>query len=134
MKLPTIISELKRHQLHMAIVIDEYGGTMGCITMEDVLEELVGDIWDESDEIINDFIPLGENIYEVSGDLAIHDFLEYLDIDDRNFDSDYTTVGGWTIEILNRIPNINDSFTYKNLTVTVTALDARRVARLSVYM
>ncbi len=134
MKLPTIFSELKRQQLHMAIVTDEYGGTMGCITMEDVLEELVGEIWDESDEIINDFIPVGENTYEVSGDLTIHDFMEYVDIDDRNFESDYTTVGGWTIEVLNRFPNINDSFKYKNLTVTVTALDARRVARLSVYV
>lgn len=132
MKLPAIFSELKRRRLQMAVVTDEYGGTMGCITMEDVLEELVGEIWDEADEISNDFMITGENTYVVSGDLSIHDFLEYLDIDERDFESDYKTVGGWAIEVLNKFPNINDSFEYKNLTVTVIALDGLRVAKLSI--
>lgn len=132
MKLPVIFAELKRRRLQMAIVTDEYGGTMGCITMEDVLEELVGDIWDETDEIINEFVSVGENNYEVSGDVAIRDFLEYVDIDDRDFEGDYMTVGGWAIEMLNGLPNIDDMFEYKNLTVTVSALDGMRVTKLSV--
>ena len=134
MKLPKIFSELKRRQLHMAIVTDEHGGTMGCITMEDILEELVGDIWDESDEITDDFVLVGENTFEVSGDLPLIDFLEYVNIDERYFDSDYTTVGGWTIERLNGFPNIHDSFQYDHLTVTVIAVDGLRVERLLVHV
>lgn len=132
MKLPAVFAELQRRRLQMAIVTDEYGGTMGCITMEDVLEQLVGDIWDETDEIIKEFVSVGENTYEVSGDLTIRDFLEYADVDDRDFESNYRTVGGWAIEMLNGLPNTGDTFEYKNLTVTVIALDGLRVARLSV--
>ena len=132
MKLPAIFAELKRRRLQLAIVTDEYGGTMGCITMEDVLEQLVGDIWDETDEIINEFVIIGENTYEVSGDLTIRDFFEYVDIDDRDFESEYSTVGGWTIEMLNGLPNTGDTFRYKNLTIKVIELDGMRITRLSV--
>jgi CBS domain containing-hemolysin-like protein len=132
MKLPDVFSELKRRRLHMAIVTDEYGGTMGCVTMEDILEELVGDIWDESDEITNDFVRVDDNTYEVSGDVSIYDFLEFFDLESRDFESEYTTVGGWAIEMFDGFPNINDSFEYENLTVTVTELDGLRVARLTV--
>jgi putative hemolysin len=131
-KLPAVFNELQSRRLQMAIVTDEYGGTMGCITMEDVLEQLVGDIWDESDEIIRDFICVGENSYELSGDLSIHDFVEYLDLNEQDFESHYTTVGGWAIEMLNRFPNLFDSFVYKNLIVTVIGLDGLRVTVLSV--
>jgi putative hemolysin len=132
MKLPDAFSELQKRKLEMAIVTDEYGGTMGCVTMEDILEELVGDIWDESDEITNEFVLVSENSYEVSGDMSIYDFLEYMDIDDRDFDSEYTTVGGWAIEMFDGFPNVGDTFEYKNLTVTVTELDGRRVEKLYV--
>ena len=94
----------------------------------------MGDIWDESDEIEDDFICIGENTYLVSGDLALHDFLGYLDLDDRDFESEYTTVGGWAIENLDGFPNTNDSFRYKNLTVTVTHVDGLRVERVSVFV
>ena len=132
MKLPDAFSELKKKKLHMAIVTDEYGGTMGCITMEDILEELVGDIWDESDVITNDFVAVCDNCYEVSGDMSIYDFLDYVGIDDRDFDSEYTTVGGWAIEMFDGFPDAGDKFEYKNLTVTVTGLDGRRVEKLLV--
>lgn len=132
MKLPDIFDELKNRRLQMAIVTDEYGGTMGCITMEDILEELVGDIWDETDEIVNEFKVTGENTYEVSGDLSLRDFFDYVDLDDRDFESDYSTVGGWAIEMIDDIPNIGDTFKYKNLTIKVTALDGVRVTGLSI--
>lgn len=132
MKLPDAFSELKKRKLHMAIVTDEYGGTMGCVTMEDILEELVGDIWDESDVITNDFVEVSENTYEVSGDMSIYDFLDYVDIDDHDFESEYTTVGGWAIEMFDGFPDIGDAFDYKNLTVVVTELDGRRVEKLLV--
>jgi putative hemolysin len=132
MKLPDVFSELKRRRLHMAIVTDEYGGTMGCVTMEDILEELVGDIWDESDEITDDFVRVDDNTYEVSGDVSVYDFLEFFDLESRDFESEYTTVGGWAIEMLDGFPNVNDSFNFENLIVTVTELDGLRVARLTV--
>lgn len=134
MKLPDIFDELKNRRLQMAIVTDEYGGTMGCITMEDVLEELVGDIWDETDEIINEFKAIGENTYEVSGDLSLRDFFDYVDVDDRDFESDYSTVGGWAIEMIDDIPGIGDTFKYKNLTIKVIELDGMRVTKLSVFV
>ena len=96
------------------------------------MEELVGDIWDESDEITNDFVRVDDNTYEVSGDVSIYDFLEFFDLESRDFESEYTTVGGWAIEMFDGFPNINDSFEYENLTVTVTELDGLRVARLTV--
>ncbi|HHX38284.1 MAG TPA: HlyC/CorC family transporter [Clostridiaceae bacterium] len=132
MKLPDVFSELKKRRLHMAIVTDEYGGTMGLITMEDVLEELVGDIWDESDEITNDFVRIDSNTFEVSGDVSIYDFLEYFVLESRDFESEYTTVGGWAIEMLDGFPNVNDSFEYENLIITITQLDGLRVASLTV--
>ena len=134
MKLPDLFDELKNRRLQMAIVTDEYGGTMGCITMEDILEELVGDIWDEADEIVNEFRITGENTYEVSGDLSLRDFFDYVDIDDRDFESDYSTVGGWAIEMIDDLPSIGDTFKYKNLTIRVIALDGLRVTKLSVFV
>lgn len=133
MKLPDLFDELKDRRLQMAIVTDEYGGTMGCITMEDILEELVGDIWDEADEIVNDFKIIDENTYEVSGDLSLRDFFDYVDIDDRDFESDYSTVGGWAMEMIDDIPSIGDIFKYKNLTIKVIELDGMRVTKLAVF-
>ncbi|MCE5196301.1 MAG: hemolysin family protein [Negativicutes bacterium] len=132
MKLPAVLAELKRRKMHMAIVTDEYGGTLGVVTMEDVLEQLVGEIWDESDEIVQEFTDVGENIHEVDADISIYDFLEYFDLDDRDFESDYTTVGGWAIEMLNGFPNPGDSFTYKNLTVTVDKIQEHRIIQVLV--
>ena len=68
----------------MTIVTDEYGGTMGLITMEDILEELVGDIWDEADEIVNEFTLISEYVYEVAGDMSVIDFLDFMNINDRD--------------------------------------------------
>lgn len=134
MKLPDLFDELRNRRLQMAIVTDEYGGTMGCITMEDILEELVGDIWDETDEIVNDFKIIDENTYEVNGDLSLRDFFDYVDIDDRDFESDYSTIGGWAMEMIDDIPSIGDTFKYKNLTIKVIELDGMRVTKLAVFV
>ncbi len=134
MTLPNALAELQKSNLQMTIVTDEYGGTMGLITMEDILEELVGDIWDEADEIVNEFTPISEYVYEVAGDMSVIDFLDFMNINDRDFESEYTTVGGWAIEMLDSFPDVNDSFDYKNLSVRVTELDGRRVEKLVVKM
>ncbi len=132
MPLNDVLAVMKKRQCHMVIVTDEYGGTMGCLTMEDVLEQLVGDIWDESDEIVDEFVQTGEDTYEADGDMRIYDFFEELDIDDRDFDDDNATLGGWAIEMLGDYPKAGDSFDYKNLTITVKKLQNLRVMRLAV--
>ena len=132
MPLDDVLKEMKRRQCHMVIVTDEYGGTMGCLTMEDVLEQLVGDIWDETDDIEPEITQTGEDTYDVDGDMRIEDFLDEMDIDDRDFDDDNATVGGWAIEMLGDYPKVGDMFEYKNLTVTVKKLQNRRVVLVGV--
>jgi len=133
MKLPAVLAELKRRKTHMAIVTDEYGGTMGLLTMEDVLEQLVGEIWDETDVIVNECTDLGDGLYEVSGDMSLSDFLDEVEVKPgEELEDDYTTVGGWAIERLQKFPQPGDSFTYENMTVTVTEVDDLRVLKLTV--
>lgn len=132
MKLPAALAELKRRKLHLAIVTDEYGGTMGLITMEDILEQLVGDIWDESDVVYTEIHTIDTDTYEVEGDMTVWDLFEHLDVDDRNFESEYTTVGGWAIEMLGGFPQPGESFGYENLMITVKELEEQRVAKLQV--
>jgi len=132
MKLPSVLAELKRRKMHMAVVTDEYGGTLGVLTMEDVLEQLVGEIWDESDEVEVYFKTIDENIVEVDADISIYDFLEYFEIDERDFDSDYTTVGGWVIEMLNGFPEAQASFQYLHLKVWVQEITEHRILTVRV--
>lgn len=131
-KLPAALAEMRQRQAHLAIVVDEYGGTMGIVTMEDILEQIVGDIWDETDEIVEEYTKTGETTYDVNGDMNVWDFFEMLEVNTRDFASDYTTVGGWAIEMLDASPHEGDSFTYKNLYIIVAAMDDMRVTRLSV--
>jgi CBS domain containing-hemolysin-like protein len=118
----------------MAIVTDEYGGTMGIVTMEDILEEIVGDIWDENDNIEgDDIIPVDDHTYEVDGMTPISDFFEEAEIDDRDFSSEYTTMGGWAVEMLEENPHVGDTFEWRNLKVTVTEMSENLVSRLRVH-
>lgn len=130
MKLPAVLAEMRRRQMHIAIIIDEYGGTLGLVTMEDILEEIVGEIWDESDEIKNDIVKVTDDTYEASGEMNVYDFFEDIDIDDRHFDSEYTTVGGWCVEQLDGMPHVGDSFQYENIIVTVAEMDDLRVSKV----
>lgn len=132
MKLPAILSELKRAKQHLAIVTDEYAGTLGLVSMEDVLEQLVGEIWDETDEVEEEVVERDEGIYELDGDMVISDFLELLGINENDFEAESETVGGWSIEMFGRFPRANDSFDYENLSVTVMEMDGRRVEKILV--
>lgn len=132
MKLPEVFDILNKGRLQMAIVTDEFGGTLGCITIEDVLEELVGEIWDEYDEIQQQFIEIGENSFEVCGELSLRDLAEHLDLDDDHFESEYITVGGWAVENFNGIPKVNDTFKYENLLVRTIEVDGLRVSKLRI--
>jgi len=132
MKLPSVLAELKRRKMHMAVVTDEYGGTLGVLTMEDVLEQLVGEIWDESDEVEVYFKVIDEKIVEVDADISIYDFLEYFEIDERDFDSDYTTVGGWVIDMLNGFPEAQASFQFQHLKIWVQDITNHRILTVRV--
>ena len=117
----------------MATVVDEYGGTLGIVTLEDILEELVGEIWDEHDEVVNYFTDIDEETAIVDGRADLDEFFEHFGIDKdeaENFDSQ--TVSGWVIEEIGEIPKKAQSFDYKNLTVTVNRLTQRRVLDVKV--
>ena len=100
--------------------------------MEDILEELVGDIWDESDEVVDMITKTGESTYEVNGDMNIDDLFEYFDISSKGFECDYSTVGGWAIEALDANPHIGDTFSYKSLIAVVSGMDDMRVTKVTV--
>lgn len=128
-KISDILKELQKAKSHVAVVSDEYGGTLGIVTMEDILEELVGEIYDEHDEVIELFKVIDETTDRVSCSVDLNDFEEHYDI---VCDSEAASVGGWVMEQLERIPAIGDSFPYGSLVVTVTETDARRVMEIEV--
>ena len=127
-----LLQEFRERRLHMAVVVDEYGGTMGILTLEDVLEEIVGDIWDEKDVIESDYTQDVDGAWIVDGLMQISELLELAELDDREFESEYTTVGGWATEMLDRFPEVGDSFSYQDLIITVTKTDNMRVDKLRV--
>lgn len=131
MKLDAIMNEFRRSRVHMAVVADEYGGITGIVTMEDVLEQLVGEIWDENDDIVNDWQELGKNRYECSGDLNLSDFFDHLDLDDEDLETDCATVGGWATEVIGAMPIVFDAFDYEEYTILVKHVDDNhRITRL----
>ena len=127
MKISELLPLLQSNKTHLAVVSDEYGGTEGIITIEDILEELVGEIWDEHDEVVEEFKKTGENEYIVMGSADLEDMFEFFDLDFDEDEFENNTVGGWIVEEMNRIPVAGDSFVYKNLTVKVTEVSSQRV-------
>ncbi len=130
LKISDVLKELQRNKTHMAIVTDEHGGTMGLVTMEDVLEELVGEIWDEYDEVEQNIIKIDDETYEVEGSMNIKSMMEYFGFLTKNFESEGNTVGGWVMEQLHKILEEEDSFEYKNMTVTVKEITDQRVTKV----
>ena len=132
-KLPVVLEQLRKEKKHLAIVTDEYGGTLGIITMEDVLEQIVGEIWDETDVVEpEEVIPVSDGVYNIDGDMIMDDFLELLDRDENEFETESATVGGWTLERFGAFPKAGDSFEFENLKVTVLKMDGMRVERVRV--
>ena len=128
-KIRDILKRFQHHKSHIAVVVDDFGGTLGIVTMEDILEELVGEIWDEHDEVEEDFEKLDENTYRVNCSVSLEDFMEFFDV---KLESDSVSVGGWVMEQLNRVPIKGDSFTAQNLEITVSDLSAYRVSFITV--
>jgi len=131
-RLPVALKALRERNLQMAVVLDDYGGTCGVVTLEDILEELVGDMWDESDPIENEFQQLDDTHFRISGGMSFDDLLWELDLDQFEDEFDSATVGGWVTEHLERFPEIGDTFVWQNLQVTVEALDEMRITQIQI--
>ena len=130
-KINDVLKDLQEKQMHMAIVTDEYGSTAGIVTLEDILEEIVGEIWDEHDEIIEEIKEVGEGEYIVSGRANLDKLFEELDID-LDEDLDAMTVNGWAMSILDRIPEEGDSFEELGLYVEVLEMNGKRIENVKV--
>ncbi|HAN17704.1 MAG TPA: hypothetical protein DCQ24_03425 [Bacteroidales bacterium] len=134
-KINELLKEFQSNKIHMAIVIDEYGGTNGIVTLEDVLEEIVGEITDESDEEELSYSKLDENTYLFEGKTLVNDFNKILNIEDDFFDDingDADTIAGIILDITGEIPEKNKIIKYKNLTFTIEAVDKRRIKQIKV--
>lgn len=131
-RISDLLADLRHKKQHMAIVTDEHGGTVGLVTMEDILEELVGEIWDETDRAETPIRRIDGNRFLVDGDVHIEDLFEAIAFEDKDFSCEATTVAGWALEVLGRIPKAGDSFTYKTLHLEIQAMDDLRIEAITV--
>ena len=131
MKISDLLRSMQKQKVHMATVVDEYGGTLGIVTLEDILEELVGEIWDEHDEVVDYFTKLDDEHYLVDGNAELSEFFEIFS-QEEDEESDSNTVSGWIIERSGDIPPIGYTFDYNNLTVTVTKRTLKKVLEVKV--
>lgn len=134
MPLPDVLEKMKELKAHLVVVLDEYGGTMGILTMEDVLEQLVGEIFDESDEVEREFVCIDDTHFEAVGEMRVYDFFDELDIDmdDEESMGDTATLGGWVVSMLEGEIEEGDSFTFENLIFTVKKADEKRIEKIAV--
>ncbi len=129
-KISAVLKQMQKSKSHMAVVSGEFGDTVGIITMEDILEELVGEIWDEHDEVLSDITKVSDTEYKVLGSTTVNDLCEYFDLGE--IDSDSATTGGWVIDMLGKVPDTGDELTYQNLQITVAKTEFRRITELKV--
>ncbi|MBR6812428.1 MAG: HlyC/CorC family transporter [Oscillospiraceae bacterium] len=128
-KISDLLKMLQKHKSHIAVVSDEYGGTVGIVTMEDILEELVGEIWDEHDEVIELIKQIDENTWRISCQADLDEMYALFDIEEE---FDCTSISGWVMDRMERIPEEGDSFDYNNIHVVVTSTDSRRILEIEV--
>lgn len=126
-----LLKELQQKKLHIAVVVDEFGCTVGILTLEDILEELVGEIWDEHDEVVQEIEQIGEKEYHVSGKTNVERLFENLGMEQE---FDVLTVSGWVMEMLGRIPEEGDSFQYQNMKIKVEHMKEKRVETVHIVM
>ncbi len=128
-KLSDLLKQLQTSKSHIAVVVDEYGETQGIVTMEDILEELVGDIWDEHDEIVQNITEIEENRYRIGADTQLDELREMFDME---IDSESSTINGWISEQLNKIAEVDDHFEFEKLSVTVVETEAHKASLVEV--
>ena len=129
MKISELLRTLQSKKSHMAIILDEFGGTVGIVTLEDILEELVGEIWDEHDTVVEPFVKISDNKYKVRSTADLDDMFALFDMEEE---VDHSTVGGWVVEEFGKIPRVGDEFMFGPLRVCVSKRDPRRVTEVIV--
>lgn len=129
-KISKLLRILQKNKTHLAVVIDEFGGTEGIVTLEDILEELVGEIWDEHDEVQNDIEQIGKNEYLVQGSMSIDDFYEFFNI--YKEEKEISTVNGWIMQNTDKIPEVGDTFVSEKITALVLSVDGKRAEEIKV--
>lgn len=128
-KISPLLRQLQKNKSHIAVVLDEYGGTYGIVTMEDILEELVGDIYDEHDDVVEEFNQVSDHRFEADCSMDLDEFGDHFDIE---VESEMVSLGGWVAEQLGRIPEVGDSFSYQDLEITVTEAENHRAEQVSI--
>lgn len=131
-ELSKLLRQFQVSKSHMAVVVDEYGGTAGIVTLEDIIEELVGEIWDEHDDVELDIQSINPVQYLVSGNTSLEHFFETFNIETEDSDYDSTRVGGWVLDEMNKIPKVGEQFSFEQMKITVMDADDRRVYRIMV--
>lgn len=129
-KISKLLRILQKNKTHLAVVVDEFGGTKGIVTLEDILEELVGEIWDEHDEVSVDIEKISENEYIVDGSASLEDFFEFFHIFAEEYE--VSTVNGFVMMKTDKIPEVHDSFTFENLDITVVSTDGKRADKIKI--
>jgi CBS domain containing-hemolysin-like protein len=126
MNIPRLLKNLQKQKTHFAVVLDEFGGTMGIVTLEDIIKELIGEIWDEHDDVMENNVSLPEG-YHINGNTPLKDFFELIGIDKKSAALNVSTAGGWIIEYLEEIPHEGHEFMYGNYLITILKLKCNRV-------
>ncbi len=126
------LHEMQRSKTHMSVILDQYGGTKGIITMEDIIEELVGEIYDEDDEIISPINKINENLYEASGELTIDEMLNTLNMPDNFIISNANTVSGWIMEIIGHIPELNEIIQFSCLEIKILEKSVQKIIKIQI--
>ena len=122
--------DMQRSKVHLAVVTDQYGGTKGIITLEDIIEELVGEIYDEDDEIVNSLLMIAPDKYEVAGDMSVSDMLEMLDLDEDTIDTEYNSVGGWVTDVMEHIPEAGETAETGIFRITAAEVNEQNVEKV----
>ncbi|MFI3206013.1 MAG: hemolysin family protein [Clostridia bacterium] len=129
MKISSLLKILQRRKVHFAVIVDEFGGTEGIVTMEDILEELVGEIWDEHDEVVDAIRDIGDGKFIVPTDNELDDMLEMFKVTEE---TEASTINGWVVDNIDKIPAVGDSFELDNLTVFVTKSESQRATEIQI--
>ena len=134
-QISALLRTLRESKHHMAVVVDEYGGTAGIITLEEILEELVGEIYDERDEVVTEFTEVTPDTYEISGDMPVDDFLDEIDYHPADIEEDdYDTMNGLALSVLEHIPAVGETFQLGRLTFTVLEMEEQKIEKMRVIL